>query len=78
MTETTDLTDVSDSSVQPDGPPERDPKPSDVPALVSRAPKIGVLAWSFVGFVVATVIVVTALAAVSEILLPLLSRPCWR
>ena len=36
------------------------------------APKIGIWAWSFVGFVVATVIVVTAFAAVSEILLPLL------
>jgi putative heme transporter len=35
-------------------------------------PKLGVLAWSFVGLVVALIIVVTALAAVSEIVLPLL------
>ena len=35
-------------------------------------PKIGGWAWSFVGIVVATIIVVTALAAVSEIALPLL------
>ena len=35
-------------------------------------PKIGAWAWSFVGIVVATIIVVTALAAVSEIALPLL------
>ena len=34
--------------------------------------KIGVWAWSFVGFVVATIIVITALAAVSEIVLPLI------
>ena len=38
----------------------------------STVPKLGVWAWSFVGFVVATVIVVTALGAVSEIMLPLL------
>ena len=35
-------------------------------------PRLGVLAWSFVGLVVALVIVVTALAAVSEIVLPLI------
>ena len=39
---------------------------------LTAAPKIGVLAWSFVGVVVATIIVVTGLSAVSEILLPLL------
>ncbi len=38
---------------------------------LSSVPKIGVWAWSFVGFVVATIIVVTALGAVSEIVLPL-------
>jgi putative heme transporter len=38
---------------------------------VRSAPKIGVWAWSFVGFVLATIIVVTALGAVSEIVLPL-------
>ena len=35
-------------------------------------PRVGAWAWSFVGVVVATIIVVTALAAVSEIVLPLL------
>ena len=39
---------------------------------LSSVPKIGIWAWSFVGFVVATLIVVTALGAVSEIMLPLL------
>jgi predicted PurR-regulated permease PerM len=38
---------------------------------LSSIPKLGIWAWSFVGFVVATAIVVTALAAVSEIVLPL-------
>ncbi len=40
--------------------------------MTGSVPKIGVWAWSFVGFVVATLIVVTALAAVSEIVLPLI------
>ena len=39
---------------------------------LSSVPKIGVWAWSFVGFVVATIIIATALGAVSEIVLPLL------
>ncbi len=55
------------------------PGPSTVPeaALGLEAPslgwvpKVGIGAWTFVGFVVATAIVVAALAAVSEIVLPL-------
>ena len=43
----------------------------DDPALIDRVPRLGVFAWSFVGIVIAIVIVVTALAAVSEIVLPL-------
>jgi predicted PurR-regulated permease PerM len=39
---------------------------------LTAVPKVGVLAWSFVGVVVATIIVVTGLSAVSEIILPLL------
>ena len=39
---------------------------------VRSVPKIGVWSWSFVGVVAATVIVVIALGAVSEIMLPLL------
>ncbi len=41
------------------------------PAFLRWVPRLGVWAWSFVGFVVATIIVVTALGAVSEIVLPL-------
>ena len=41
------------------------------PALLGWVPKLGVFAWSFVGFVAATIIVVAALGAVSEIVLPL-------
>ena len=39
---------------------------------MSSVPRLGVWAWSFVGFVLATMIVVTALGAVSEIVLPLI------
>ena len=39
---------------------------------LSYVPKIGIWAWSFVGFVLATIIIATALGAVSEIVLPLL------
>jgi predicted PurR-regulated permease PerM len=41
------------------------------PALLGWVPKVGVFAWSFVGFVAAAIIVVAALAGVSEIVLPL-------
>ncbi len=37
----------------------------------TRVPRVGVLAWCFVGFVLATIIVVVVFAAVSEIALPL-------
>ena len=46
-------------------------RPDAGAVAVASAPKIGVLAWSFVGVVVATIIVVTAFSYVSEILLPL-------
>ncbi|RPI05970.1 MAG: AI-2E family transporter, partial [Actinobacteria bacterium] len=50
--------------------------PTEAEALtvkdVSPAPRIGVLAWSFVGVVAATAIVVAAVGAISEIVLPLL------
>ena len=45
--------------------------PNGGTALIGRIPRLGIWAWSFVGLVVATVIVVAALAAVSEIVLPL-------
>ena len=46
-------------------------KPSRGPAFLRWVPKVGVGAWSFVGFVIAAAIVAAALAAVSEIVLPL-------
>jgi len=45
--------------------------PNDNPGILSRVPRIGVWSWSFVGFVVATAILVTALSFVSEIVLPM-------
>ena len=44
---------------------------TDEPAFVRRIPRIGIWAWSFVGFVIVAIIVVFALAAVSEIALPM-------
>ena len=52
------------------GPMEPTSPPEDHPG--GSFPRIGAWAWSFVGVAVATIIVVTALAAVSEIALPLL------
>jgi putative heme transporter len=72
MPQTTDLTGEPDRSAQPDGTAEGgDTGPSDGAALLGWIPKLGVGAWSFVGFVVAMIIVVVALGAVSEIVLPL-------
>src|SRR5687768_641505 len=55
-------------------PPTATPaRAEEAGAVIGRSvPRIGALAWSFVGVVVAGIIVVTALAAVSEIVLPLL------
>ena len=53
------------------GQPGRDARSGDVPAVRTWVPRLGIAAWSFVGFVVAAIIVVVALAAVSEIVLPL-------
>ncbi|MEK8226715.1 hypothetical protein NKG05_12385 [Oerskovia sp. M15] len=39
--------------------------------VLSWGPKLGIWSWSFVGVIVAAVIIVYALAAVSEIILPL-------
>ena len=60
MSQTTDVTDGSD----------RGPEAAE-PAFLRRVPRIGIWAWSFVGFVAAAVIVVFALSAVSEIALPM-------
>jgi putative heme transporter len=68
VTETRD----ADTQVIPDPDIETDARPSAGAVPLTAVPKVGVLAWSFVGVVVATIIVVTAFGAVSEILLPLL------
>jgi predicted PurR-regulated permease PerM len=70
MSQTTDLPGDADGGAQP-GRPAEHPGRSDGPGLLSRVPRLGVWAWSFVGFVVASVIVAIALGAVSEIVLPM-------
>jgi putative heme transporter len=65
------MPDESDGTARGGAAADRETSPSGAPAPLSWIPKVGVFAWSFVGFVVAAIIVVTALAAVSEIVLPL-------
>ena len=65
------MADQTDPSAHSDPSAGPDPTPSDGPTPQSWVPKLGVWAWSFVGFVVAMIIVVTALGAVSEIVLPM-------
>jgi putative heme transporter len=65
------VADQTDTGAHHDTSAGRDPRPSDGPAPLGWVPKFGVGAWSFVGFVAAMIIVVTALGAVSEIVLPL-------
>ena len=65
------MADGSDTSAPPDRNAGRETRPDGGPVPLGWVPKLGVGAWSFVGFVVATVIVVVALGAVSEIVLPL-------
>ncbi len=60
-----------DTGVYGDLRVELDSPPVSPPAVFSWVPKLGIGAWSFVGFVVATAFVVTALGAVSEIVLPM-------
>src|SRR5512132_4674643 len=65
------VADGSDTSAHVDRTAGREMRPSDGPAPLGWVPKLGIGAWSFVGFVVAMIIVVLALGAVSEIMLPL-------
>ncbi|HET6752336.1 MAG TPA: AI-2E family transporter [Jiangellaceae bacterium] len=65
------VADESDGGAHRDSAAGRETRPDGVPAFMRWVPRLGVWAWSFVGFVVATIIVVTALGAVSEIVLPL-------
>ncbi|MET1001245.1 MAG: AI-2E family transporter [Acidimicrobiia bacterium] len=70
MPETVDLT--ADAQGDVHAAPSADGDFADaVPGLLARVPRLGVWAWSFVGFVVASIIVFIALAAVSEIVLPM-------
>ena len=61
MSQISDLTDAPNRLLNPTGNMEGTTEPDDVPAAVRRIPRIGVWAWSFVGFVVAVIIIVTAL-----------------
>jgi predicted PurR-regulated permease PerM len=65
------MADESDTRANGDRTAGPDTTPDDRPVL-KRVPNIGVWAWSFVGVIAATIIVVAALAAVSEIVLPLM------
>ena len=71
MSELTDPSDESDSNPIPVELTDPGPRPSAAPTPAAF-PKIGIWSWTFVGFVAAAIIVVAALSAVSEILLPLL------
>jgi putative heme transporter len=71
MPPTTDPADESDSSAHGDGIAGRDTTPSRRSKSPTPMPRLGVWSWGFVGVVAATIIVLVALAAVSEIVLPL-------
>ncbi len=71
MPQITDLTAEHDGSSPSGGTAGGDAGPSGVPGFLGRIPRLGVWAWSFVGFVIAAIIVCTALGAVSEIVLPM-------
>ncbi len=64
------VSDPSSGSADGGRAPATEARP-DGNRLFLWVPKLGIGAWSFVGFVVATAIVVAALGAVSEIVLPL-------
>jgi predicted PurR-regulated permease PerM len=70
MSPSADLTDDSEVHAPPDGTAAEVPS-SAAPGLLGRIPRLGVWSWSFVGLVVASIIVFVALAAVSEIVLPM-------
>ena len=71
MSQTTDRRAESAAGAPADRAAGGEPGPPRGPPIVDKARSVGVWAWSFVGLVVALLIVVVALAAVSEILLPL-------
>jgi predicted PurR-regulated permease PerM len=71
MSSTTDPADASDGSAHGDGIAGHDTTPSRRSKSPTPMPKLGVWSWGFVGVVAAAVIVAVALAAVSEIVLPM-------
>ena len=72
MPGTSDIAAESATSAHQDRTADSTKGSSHGPALLARVPRLGVWAWSFVGFVVASIIVFVALAAVSEIVLPMM------
>jgi putative heme transporter len=71
MSPTTDPADEADSSAHGARIAGRDTTPGRSPKIPALMPRLGVWSWGFVGVVAAAVIVVVALAAVSEVVLPL-------
>ena len=63
---------MSDATIAPPPAPAIEVEEVDAPSLLSRIPRLGLLSWSFIGFVVASIIVLFAFGAVSEIALPML------
>ena len=78
MTDTTDVT-VEPNSADGNEPPAGGSDTATVEPAARRTPmpKLGVWSWAFVGFTAAAVIVVIVLGALSEIVLPMTSPPCW-
>ena len=71
MTSTNDLGAEPDRDGHETATIGRDTALDDRTVRPTRVPKLGIWSWSFVGAVVAAIIVVVALGAVSEIVLPL-------
>ena len=71
MALTTDDADRSATDTQPDPTAGDDRTPPVRRVRPTRIPTLGIWAWSFVGLVIAVIIVATALGAVSEIVLPM-------
>jgi putative heme transporter len=71
MSPTTDPADESGSSAHGDGIAGRGTTPGRSSKSPTLMPRLGVWSWGFVGVVAAAIIVVVALAAVSEIVLPM-------
>ena len=71
MPPTTDPADEPGGSAPGDGIAGRDTTPSRRSRSPTPMPRLGVWSWGFVGVVAATIIIVVALAAVSEIVLPM-------